>query len=64
MFTALVAPPGAEAIRTPGALPYNAEAKLGEPVRVIASDLIVLVAYPSDFWSFLTPKAVTTTSDN
>ncbi|MNN06376.1 hypothetical protein D3C81_1191660 [compost metagenome] len=39
-----VAPPGAAEIRTPGALPYNAPAKFGEPVFVNSLESTVLMA--------------------
>ena len=62
IFTALVAPPGLAAMRTPGALPYRAAAKLGEPACVSSSALIVLTAYPSAFCCLVIPSEVTTTS--
>ena len=62
MFTALVAPPGVAPIRTPGALPYNAVAKLGVPASVSCCELMVLTAYPSAFCFLPIPREVTTTS--
>ncbi|MNT31697.1 hypothetical protein D3C86_1560810 [compost metagenome] len=55
------APPGVEVTRTPGALPYKELAILGEAVLTIASDLIILVAYPIALFFLDCPNAVTVT---
>ena len=44
ILTPLVAPPGVALMVTPGALPYSAEAKLGEAVLTRASLPTVAVA--------------------
>ncbi|MNL57336.1 hypothetical protein D3C87_1808870 [compost metagenome] len=64
MLTALEAPPGAELICTPGALPYSAEPILVVPACVSSLEPMVVEAYPKALASLLIPIAVTTTSSN
>ncbi|MNX90798.1 hypothetical protein D3C86_1228610 [compost metagenome] len=55
------APPGVDVIRTPGALPYNPLAIVGDAVFTNASALITLVAYPIALFFLDCPNAVTVT---